>query len=808
MSERYICIHGHFYQPPRENPWLEAIELQDSAFPYHDWNERITSECYESNATSRILNGDGRIDEIVNNYARISFDFGPTLLSWIEGCAPNVHAAVIAADRDSMARFGGHGSAMAQCYNHSIMPLNTPRDKHTQVLWGIRDFTHRFGREPEGMWLPECAVDLESLDMMAAAGIKFAVLAPRQAAQVRNKGKEEWQDANGGIDPTQAYECALPSGRTIAIFFYDGPISLAIAFEDLLASGERFAGRLAGAFIDSRQHNQLVHIATDGETYGHHHHRGEMALSYALNFIERNKIATLINYGWYLEKYPPTNEVRIHENSSWSCIHGIERWRANCGCNSGGHGEWSQQWRLPLRTALDWLRDTIAPAYEKFAGQFLRDPWAARDDYIHYILDRSDQNLDVFLEAHQSRPLQEREKAGVLQALELQRHAMMMYTSCGWFFDELSGIETTQVIMYAGRVVQLAGELGLGDYEENFLKKLELAQSNIAEHKDGRGIYIKFVKPSVIDLPKVGAHYAVSSMFRDYDDKASIYCFNVNRLHAKFYERERMRMCVGHAQVVSQITRNTADLSYAVLHLGEHNVYGGVRQYKDEAAYQKLGGELDSIFDRADLPELIRYLDGNFAAGTYSLRSLFRDEQRAILNTVLKDNLADIESMYRRQYEQNAPMMRFITDLYMPLPRPFQTVAEYALTSLLNEAFEQEQLNHERIKDLLQTAARSNVSLNRELLEIGFRRRLERLQKAVLEDPGNVELLSNFESELALIGSLPFEVNIWEIQNNYWSMAQTIRHEFKYRSMRGDEAARRWLDVFRKIGEILWVKVT
>lgn len=807
MNERYICIHGHFYQPPRENPWLEAIELQDSAFPYHDWNERITAECYESNATSRILNGDGRIESIVNNYARISFNFGPTLMEWLEGLAPNVHAAIVAADRDSTTRFGGHGSAMAQCYNHSIMPLNNSRDKYTQVMWGIRDFTHRFGREPEGMWLPECAVDLESLDMMAAAGITFTVLAPRQAAAVRDKGSLKWQDVNGGnIDPTMPYECTLPSGRTIAIFFYDGPISQGIAFEDLLASGENLAGRLAGAFNDDRSHPQIVHIATDGETYGHHHYRGEMALSYALHFIESNKLANLTNYAYYLEKHPPTREARIYENSSWSCIHGVERWRADCGCSTGGRPGWNQQWRLPLRTALDWLRDEVAPEYEESMATFLRDPWAARDDYVNFILDRSDRNLQVFLESNQIRPLQDQEVVSVLQALELQRHAMMMYTSCGWFFDELSGIETSQVIMYAGRVVQLANELLELDLEEPFLHKLEAAKSNIPEHRDGREIYLKFVKPAIVGLPKVGAHFAVSSMFRDYDDNARIFAFDVRRIHSKRFEKGRTRMCVGHIKVASRITCETDDLTFGVLHLGDHNVYGGVRRFQGEDAYRKLNEEMDAVLDRADLPEMIRYMDANFSAATYSLKSLFKDEQRAILTIILKDQLADIETIFRREYERHSPMMRFIDDLFMPLPRPFQTVAEYALTSMINEAFAEEELDHDRIEALIKDATRGNIPLDTKLLEITLRRRLEQTERQLLDDPANFTRLEQFHRELMLIPCMPFEINLWEIQNNYWGLVQTIMHEFKYKAMRGDEDARRWLDIFRKVGDLLGVR--
>ena len=332
---------------------------------------------------SRILDGEGRIVGLTNNYARMSFNFGPTLLAWLSSKAPEIYAAILAADRESRERFSGHGSALAQAYNHMIMPLAHPRDRYTQVLWGIRDFEHRFGRPPEGMWLPETAVDLETLDIMAELGIRFTILAPRQAHKVRKIGRGHWRDVSGGrIDPTTAYLLKLPSGRTINLFFYDGPISQGIAFEDLLERGENLAMRLVNAFSEGRSWPQLVHIATDGETYGHHRLHGDMALAYALDYLENHNLARLTNYGEFLEKHPPAFEVKIFENSSWSCVHGVERWRQDCGCNSGMRSRVEPGLARPLREALDWLRDTLAPQYEERASHFLQDPWAARNDYI------------------------------------------------------------------------------------------------------------------------------------------------------------------------------------------------------------------------------------------------------------------------------------------------------------------------------------------------------------------------------------------------------------------------------------------
>src|SRR5271170_3353493 len=487
--ERYITIHGHFYQPPRENPWLETVETQDSAAPYHDWNERITAECYAPNGAARIVNRENLIIRIINNYARISFNFGPTLLSWLEENAPRAYRHILEADRRSQLRFGGHGSAMAQVYNHIIMPLASTRDRITQIRWSIADFESRFKRKPEGMWLPETAADSESLELLANHRIRFTILAPSQCARVRplpDKPKRKavaaaeavdgaktatvipWQETpNASVDTTRPYLVRLKSGRSIAVFFYDGPRSRAIAFDGLLNSGDEFANRLMGGFrteppqADGKSRAQLVHVATDGESYGHHHRYGEMALSWALKLIEQRGEAKLTNYGEFLKKFPPQYEAQIYEDTSWSCFHGIERWRSDCGCNGGKIG-WNQKWRGPLREALDWLRDSIIPLSEKLAQGLFTDFWAARDAYIALVLARSDAahhatapllNADPFLDAQAEHLLDSAERITALKLMEMQRHALLMYTSCGWFFDDISGLETVQIIAYAGRVV-------------------------------------------------------------------------------------------------------------------------------------------------------------------------------------------------------------------------------------------------------------------------------------------------------------------------------------------------------------------
>ena len=472
--DKYVCIHGHFYQPPRENPWLEYVELQDSAYPYHDWNARITEECYRQNAASRILGPDKKIIEIVNNYESISFDFGPTLMYWLESHAPDVYEKVLEADRRSREKFSGHGCAMAQAYNHMILPLANAHDKQTQVIWGIEDFKRRFQREPEGMWLPETAVDMATLEVLVDHGIKFTILAPRQAKRARRlSGARRWRDVNeGDVDTSVPYICNLPSGKQITLFFYNGPVSHDIAYGGLLHSGENFAMRLVGSFPNDGEQSHLVHVATDGESFGHHHHHGDMALAYCLHHIEANNLAKITIYGEYLEKFPPDHEAEIWENSSWSCVHGVERWRSNCGCAADQSRSGQQQWRAPLREAIDWLRDRLATVYQDRMSTYSPDPWRVRNEYIRVINDRSPENVDAFVAKAAGRELEHHDKVTFLKLLEMQRNGMLMYTSCGWFFDNISGIETVQVMMYASRAMQLCHEVQNWNLEPEFKNML------------------------------------------------------------------------------------------------------------------------------------------------------------------------------------------------------------------------------------------------------------------------------------------------------------------------------------------------
>ncbi len=806
--ERYICIHGHFYQPPRENPWLEAIELQDSAYPYHDWNERITAECYAPNSVARIVDGDNRIIKLINNYARISFNFGPTLLSWLEAKAPEVYGAILDADRDSQQRFSGHGSALAQVYNHAIMPLANSRDRKTQIRWGIGDFTKRFQRAPEGMWLAETAVDVETLELLAEQDIRFVVLAPHQAARVRPVGARQWQQLNGdAIDPSRAYRQLLPSGRAIGLFFYDGPIARAVAFEGVLSQGERFVDKLMGGFADNRDWPQLVHIATDGESYGHHHRYGDMALAYALDQIETKQLARLTNYGEFLEKHPPTHEVEIAEKTSWSCAHGIDRWWSDCGCNSGAHPSWRQQWRTPLRNALDTLRDAVTPLWQQQATNYFKNIWFARDSYIEVILDRSEDSRERFLARHAARPLRDDEKVTTLKLLELQRQLLLMYTSCGWFFDDISGIETVQVIQFAGRAVQLAQELFGDSLEERFIERLAAAHSNLADQGDGKQIYDQRVRPARVDWERVGAHYAVSSLFESMPEQTKIYCYRAERKNLQTYVAGNAKLAVGEVELTSEITGETTCRSFGALHLGDHNVNGGVRPSLGDGVEGYLARELAEPFMRGDFAAVLRLMDRRFGESNYSLRSLFHDEQRKLIGQILQSALGETESLYRQIYDHRAPLMRFLHSLNLPQPSALRGPAESVINSDLRRQLEQDDIDSERLQQLLAAATAEGIALDSATLEFTYRKTLERSAETFANQP-TLTGLQSLNRAATAIAMLPFTVNLWKVQNLLYRFIQRINSDNPQAGPWRAADRDRWDSCLRELGEKLAVKVS
>lgn len=796
--EKYICIHGHFYQPPRENAWLEVIEVQDSAHPYHDWNERISAECYGPNAASRILNERGVITQIVNNYSRISFNFGPTLLSWMELNDRETYLAILEADKESQRHFSGHGSALAQVYNHIILPLANKRDKETQIIWGIRDFQHRFGRHPEGMWLAETAVDIESLELLAQHHIKYTILAPRQAKALRKIGDSSWTSVDTeSVDTRRAYRCLLPSGKHIDLFFYDGRIAQGVAFDGLLNDGKKFADRLCDRFNPASVEPQLVHIATDGETYGHHHKHGDMALAFCLDDIEKQQRAKLTNYGEFLAKFPPAYEIQIHENSSWSCVHGVERWRNDCGCNSGGKPNWNQAWRKPLREALDWLRDELTAIYIHQSVGILRDPWHARDEYVNIILHRSEENVRKFLAEHCLRTV---EPNRVLRLMEMQRNAQLMYTSCGWFFDELSGIETTQILQYACRALQLVSQVSEVNLEDEFLKRLGEAPSNVASLGNGATVYRKYVVPSKTNLQRVGMHYAVASIFEE--DPDSFPVFNYDTSNDVFIRKEagEQRLALGITNVRSLVTHSEKKFAFAVIYLGQHNIIGSISLDMDPDKFAEMQYEMERTFDEGRVGDIITLMQQYLGPEKYTIWQLFTDEKRKVFDLITRQSMRYLEDSLRRIYQRDYPLVNALANNEMPVPNAYRTTFEYILNADLMRCFQTEKINTRQVQRIMNEMTKWSLNIE----DSG---RVERLAgesifkelRRIHAEGENTRRLERLNRLFPLLRNFRIAPNLYKTQNLYFEIA--VKHKL-HKGHSPD-----WLNEFNLLGDNLGVRI-
>ncbi|WP_373535803.1 DUF3536 domain-containing protein [Microcoleus sp.] len=715
-----VTVHGHFYQPPRENPYLDAIERQASAEPFHDWNERIDRECYRPNAFARILNDRGEVAGIVNNYEYLSFNIGPTLMSWLERYDSEVYQRILEADRKSCQRLSGHGNAIAQVYNHIIMPLANERDKYTQIRWGIADFRSRFDRNPEGMWLAETAVDYATLEVLVAEGIRFIVLAPSQAERCRPligqnpaAGAEtdgEWHEVGGGqIDPTRPYRCYLkpemrlmadhqlsplsshhfgrgqgqhspaPTANTpyIDIFFYDGPISRDMGFNDVLSSSNHLAGRLGQAVRGDHRPAQLISVATDGETFGHHKNSTEKCLAYAFKEEFPRRGWTVTNFAHYLSQNPSTWEVELKPVTAWSCSHGVDRWQDDCGC--GGGGGWHLLWRRPLRDTLNWLRDRLIPIYDEAGRKLFRDPWKARDEYIDVIRDRSPANVESFLERHQVRPLDAAEQVDALRLLEMQRHTLLMFTSCGWFFEEISRPEGVQILRYAARALELAGEVTGVQLEKDFIDRLALIPSNVDCFKTGAEVYRQQVTTAQVSLRQVAAHYAISSLFAKYPRQQRVYCYQAQQEDFQIQRMGSMTLAVGQLQLTSEITRETEVFVFAAFHLGGWDFHCCIQPFGSRRSYTMLKDRLFEVLQEASAAHAILEMVRLFGDQWFSLRDLFAEERHRIVQLLSQENLTRLDQLYTQVYRENyGVMMAFHRD-ELPVPVELQVAAEVAL---------------------------------------------------------------------------------------------------------------------------------
>jgi alpha-amylase/alpha-mannosidase (GH57 family) len=714
----YVTIHGHFYQPPRENPYLNAIERQESAAPFHDWNARIHHECYRPNAFSRIERHDGKIVKIVNNYEYMSFNMGPTLLSWMEYHDRDTYQAILDADKRSADRLNGHGNAIAQVYNHIIMPLANWRDKLTQIRWGKEDFKSRFGREPEGMWLAETAVDYETLEALALEGIKFIVLAPSQAQRCRpmptkDNSNPAWQEVGSAqIDPTRPYRCYLrrqdnsksniselgqfhlpaDNDAYIDVFFYDGPISRDMGFGDLLGNSHNFSKRLNQAVrTDHRQH-QMISVATDGETFGHHKHFTEKTLSYA--FVEEfpKRGWTVTNYAHYLSLFPPSWEAELKSVTAWSCAHGVDRWQGGCNCGGEGSG-YQLLWRRPLRDSLNWLRDRLAAVYVDIGRKYFNDPWEARDRYID-VLEYSLRDgiaehspvLEEFFEQQCSGKVStSAQRIDALRLLEMQRHALLMFTSCGWFFEELSRPETVQILRYAARAIELAADVAGVLLEDEFIKRMSTSPSNLVEFKDGKGVYRKQVVTNRISLGQVAAQYALSSTLGNYARSQQIYCYTIQQQDYQLQRIGSMALAIGQINLTSGITQESVNYIFAVLHLGGDDFHCCIQPFTGRREYEEIKATLFKVLKHANTAAVILSMAKNFSGEQFNLHHLFAEERHRILRMLADETLTRLDQLYEQVYRDNYGILISFRRDDLPVPPELQVAADIVLNNRLTE---------------------------------------------------------------------------------------------------------------------------
>ncbi len=679
----YITVHGHFYQPPRENPYLDTIERQPSAHPYHDWNERIHYECYRPNAFARILNHNQELIGIVNNFEYLSFNIGATLMSWLEKYDPEVYQRILEADRKSCQRLNGHGNAIAQVYNHIILPLANKRDKITQIRWGKEDFRSRFGREPEGMWLAEAAVDYPTLEALIDEEIKFIILAPSQAERCRLITTEEdtaqWDEVGGSqIGPTRPYRCFV-GDRYIDIFFYDGPISRDLGFNDVLNTVDNFSHRLGQAIRGDDRQSQLIHVATDGETFGHHKGGTEKCIAYALSEQFANNGWTVTNYAHYLSICPPTWEVVLKPVTAWSCAHGVGRWQDDCGCASGGG--WNQKWRRPLRDSLDWLRDRLIDIYQETGSKFFRDPWLTRNEYVRVLRDRSVDNVTEFLQRHQAKELSPIERIDALRLLEMQRHTLLMYTSCGWFFEELSRPEGVQILRYASRALELAGEISGIHLKQEFISRLAKAPSNVEIFGNGREVYQQLVAPSQIGFQQVAAHYAIGSLFTNYRSNERVYCYEIEQLDYQKQQMGTLTLAVGQIELTSEITWESQHVVFAVLHLGGWDFHCCINSFEGRLAYAVLKLELLVNIKQASIAQVILTMN-NLMVGSqsFNLQDLFAEERHRIIQLLTVKTKKHLDQLYTQVYRENYSMLAAFQKEELAVPQEFKVAAEVALS--------------------------------------------------------------------------------------------------------------------------------
>jgi alpha-amylase/alpha-mannosidase (GH57 family) len=776
-----LVIHGHFYQPPRENPWTEFIDREPGAGPFHDWNERIASECYRPNAFARISDSYGRVERIVNNYAAMSFNFGPTLLSWLERSSPDAYARIIEADRASARLRGGHGNAIAQGYNHAILPLCDERDRRTQVRWGMTDFRLRFGREAEALWLPETACDTATLDLLIEEGLRYVILSPFQAARVRALDPQGsgWRDVSGGdVDTTVPYKYfhTGATGRSLAVFFYEGNVARAIAFEGLLASSRALVGAFERA---ARPGAQLVNVATDGESYGHHFRWGDRCVAYALDTEAARQGFRVTNYGEFLDAHEPAFEVEVKsgpfgEGTAWSCSHGLGRWTRDCGCHAGAPEGWNQRWRAPLRAAFDHLRDDLAHKFEEACGSLLEDPWPARDEYAE-VLAGGATSREEFVRRHESRALSRDERVRALTLLEAERASMTMYTSCGWFFNDISGIETVQTLRYAGRVVELMDDLGLAPPVAQFLELLSDARSNIPEKGTGADIFMLTLNQSRVKPDRVAAHLAISKLVeggaRADDFESAGYDYRTHDVQRRRHGRvtlETLRL-----SLEERATLGRHDYALAAMHFGEVDYYCVLRPFEGQEKFDEAASRLWSKFRTGSLPSLLRDAQNEFGPHEFGLEALLPQGQGRLSRAVFGRLVARLLDEYERTYEENRRVVERLVEIGFEPPRELRVAAELVTGRRLETELRAQRLgegDYAHAFEIAREAARLGQRIDRTHATRDFETTLAEAARRAVEQP-TPESLRSARELIALGRELGLEANLERAQEIIYEAA-------------------------------------
>lgn len=814
---KYVCIHGHFYQPPRENPWIEAIEREESATPYHDWNERINLECYRANTAARLVDDKNRILNLKNNFSYFSFNFGPTLISWLEQHDPWVYRAILSADKESCEAHKGHGNAIAQVYNHIIMPLANQRDKVTQVQWGIRDFERRFGRRPEGMWLAETAADRSTLSVLAEAGIKFTILSPYQAARWRFKKETQWRDAGGGIIPTgRAYRYNCGHGKHIDLFFYDPALARGIAFERLLEHSSRLLGQIDRTNgLRDRESNEpwLVNVATDGESYGHHFKFGDMALAAAFQELEQDPSTEITNYGSFLASFPVIAEVEIFENTAWSCAHGLGRWSEDCGCHIGGEAGWNQKWRAPLRAAVNFVRDRVASHFEAEMKKLCQAPWKARNEYIDVVLDRK-KHLQSFLQKHLDGPAGAENTPRFLELLEMQRFSLLMFTSCGWFFDEISQLEATLILKYAARTMQLAVGTGAEPIEPGFLEILKQAPSNVPEYENGADVYLKKVKPDIIEKNRVAANYTIQSLARNSHRQFQVYTYGILPRKEEDLGANPVPCLYGHVAVRNDRTLAQEEFLYTAIHFGSLDFRSWIKPYTGEDEYTCILTALQNCVEDQNTSKMVRVLDEKFGTGYFGLNDVVKDLRSSIALEISRQTLGYYTDLQRSLFHTYKPLfsslrqwgIRIPSDLRVSLRRVLSDEAEQLVADILSH--ERENTPAESAWDSTDFYYRAHVARLNSLLgdarAWGVKLHLgnisnklgQNLIKTIMDlaetfDPAEAGRLFRL---LTICGVLGVKPEIWKLQTLYF--------EFITRGMRNPELPARIDNIERFMNEL------